>query len=157
MKKLAIIGTAVIALAVSLAVVQGAAAKSTGISQEYRAMLLRGAALNQMYGIGGPRQLTLERGTNERFAADNPLRQHEPVNPKYGVGSLTLERGLDERFAADNPVKQDIVGSTPSASVESPDFQWGDAGIGAGALLGLVALLGTGAVALRHRGHLRTS
>jgi hypothetical protein len=166
MKKLAIIGTAVAALAASLLVVQGAAAKSTAITPEYqayRAELLRSEGMNQLYGLGDSKQLTLERGANERFASGNPLRP-KPVNPKYGTGSLTLgvgtlERGIDQRFAADNPVRQDLVDSTPSPSTnESSDFQWSDAGIGAGALLGLVALLGTGVLAFRHRGHnLRTS
>ena len=37
MKKLALIGTAVVALAASLVVAQGAAAKSTGIPPDYQA------------------------------------------------------------------------------------------------------------------------
>jgi hypothetical protein len=165
MKKLAIIGTTVVALAASLLVAQGAAAKSTAITPEYqafRAELLRSQGMNQVYGLGASKRLTLERGANERFAAGNPLRP-KPVYQKYGVGSLTLgvgtlERGIDQRFAADNPVRQDLVDSTPSTSTSASDFQWGDAGIGAGALLGLMALVGTGAFALRHRGHnLKTS
>jgi hypothetical protein len=153
MKKLAIIGTVVTAVAVSLVVAPAAAAKPTGISPaQLHALKLRASLSDQ--------QLTLERGQSERFAVGNPLR-HEGVNPKYGmsgVQALTLERGLNERFASDNPLKQDLVGSTPPpAGAESSDFQWGDAGIGAGALLGLMALLGTGVVAVRHRGHLRTS
>jgi hypothetical protein len=158
MKKLAIIGTAVVALATSLAVVQGAAAKSTGITPEYqafRAELLRSQGMNQLYGLGDYKQLTLERGNYERFVTGNPLRQ-KPVKPSYGLASLTLERGIDERFAVDNPVRNELV-SSPSTSTGT-DFQWSDAGIGAGALLGLMALIGTGVVALRHRGHnLRTS
>ena len=152
MKKLAIIGTVVTAVAVSLVVAPAAAAKPTGISPaQLHALKLRASLSDQ--------QLTLERGQSERFAVSNPLRQ-EGVNPKYGmsgVQALTLERGLNERFTSDNPVKQDLVGSTPLAAAESSDFQWGDAGIVAGALLGLMALLGTGVVAVRHRGHLRTS
>lgn len=156
MKKLAIIGTAVVALAASLAIVQGAAAKSTGVPPDYQALMLRSDGMNQLYGLGNYKQLTLERGNNERFAAGNPLRQ-KPVKPTYGLASLTLERGIDERFAVDNPVRNELVSSTPSTSTAT-DFQWGDAGIGAGALLGLMALIGTGFVAFRHRGHnLRTS
>jgi hypothetical protein len=47
-----------------------------------------------------------------------------------------------------------------SAATVSPssDFEWGDAGIGAGIAVGLTALAGGGALlARRHRGHLRTS
>lgn len=168
MKKLAIIGTVFIAVAASLVAAQAAGAKPSGVPPaQYHALMLRESQSQQ--------QLTLERGSSERFAADNPLRQ-KAVNPPhgievgggispqsvgepltYGIGSLTLERGLDERFASDNPVKQDLLGTTPSPSVESSDFQWGDAGIGAGVLLGAMALLGTCLVAFRHRGHLRTS
>jgi hypothetical protein len=157
MKKLAIIGTAVVALAASLAVAQGAAAKSTGISPEYQALLLRSDGMNQLYGLGNYKQLTLERGNHQRFAPGNPLWQ-KPVKPTFGgVASLTLERGIDDRFAIDNPVRNELVGSTSATSTDT-NFQWDDAGIGAGALLGLMALLGTGVVAFRHRGHnLRTS
>ena len=161
MKKLALIGTAVVALAASLVVAQVAAAKPTGIPPDYQALLLRSDAMNQLYGLGNYKQLTLERGNHERFAPGNPLRS-KPVTPRYGVGSLTLgvgtlERGIDERFAIDNPVRNELVDSTPSTSTAT-GFQWDDAGIGAGALLGLIALIGTGFVAFRHRGHnLRTS
>jgi hypothetical protein len=155
MKKLAIIGTVVVALATSLAVVQGSAAKSTGIPPDYQALLLRSDGMNQLYGLGDYKQLTLERGNHERFTPGNPLWQ-KPVKPNYGLASLSLERGIDERFAVDNPVRNELV-SSPSTSTGT-DFQWSDAGIGAGALLGLMALIGTGVVAFRHRGHnLRTS
>ena len=152
MKKLAIFGTFVIAAAVSLVVVQGAAGKpSTVPPAQYHALMFRESQSQQ--------QLTLERARNERFAVGNPLRRVSPNYAIPGVEALTLERGLNERFASDNPVKQDLLGSTPSPSpsVESPDFQWGDAGIGAGVLLGAMALLGTCVVAFRHRGQLRTS
>jgi hypothetical protein len=151
MKKLAIFGTFVIAAAVSLVVVQGAAGKpSTVPPAQYHALMFRESQSQQ--------QLTLERAPNERFAVGNPERYGGPM-PQDGIVAVTLERGLNERFASDNPVKQDLLGSTPSPSpsVESPDFQWGDAGIGAGALLGAMALLGTCVVAFRHRGQLRTS
>jgi hypothetical protein len=152
MKKLVFIGT-VVTVAVSLVAVQAASAKSTAISEQ-QALLLRSE-----HGIGVP-QLTLERGSSERFAVDNPELYGGPI-PQDGIVAVTLERGLNERFASDNPVKQDLLGSdstpSPSPSVESPDFQWGDAGIGAGVLLGAMALLGTCVVAFRHRGHLRTS
>jgi hypothetical protein len=152
MKKLAIIGTLVTVVAVSLVVIPATSAKSSGIPPaQLHALMLRKSVDDQ--------QLTLERGANERFAVGNPLRRGD-VMAKYGIGSLTLERGLNERFASDNPVKQDLVGTTPSPSpsIGSPDFQWGDAGIGAGALLGAMALLGTCLVLVRNRGHhLKTS
>jgi hypothetical protein len=155
MKKLAIIGAALVTVAIALVIVPAGTAKPTP-SPGYQALLLRSQGMNHLYGIGARPQLTLERTSSQRFAVDNPLRQR-PVNPQYGIGSLTLERGLSERFASDNPVKADLVRSTPSTSVESSDFQWGDAGIGAGVLLAAVALLGTCFVVFRNHGHLRTS
>jgi hypothetical protein len=151
MKKLAITGVFVITIVASLVVVQGAAGKpSTVPPAQYHALMFRESQSQQ--------QLTLERARNERFAVGNPERYGGPV-PQDGIVAVTLERGLNERFASDNPVKQDLLGSTPSppSSVESSDFQWGDAGIGAGVLLGAMALLGTCLVAFRHRGQLRTS
>jgi hypothetical protein len=154
MKKLVIIGTVVATVAVSLVVVPAATAKPTGMSPaQLHALMLRKSLSDQ--------GLTLERGANERFAVGNPLRRGGVV-PRYDgldVASMTLERGLDERFASDNPVKAEIVGTAQPASpsVESSDFQWGDAGIGAAALLGAVALLGTCLVVFRNRSHLKTS
>ncbi len=152
MKKLAIIGTVVTAVAVSLVFLPAAIAKPTGMSPaQLHALMLRQSQSDK--------QLTLERGANERFAVGNPLRRGDVIATygSLGTGSLTLERGLDERFASDNPVKQELVGATPSPSVASSDFQWGDAGIGAGALLAAMALLGTCLVLFRNRGHLKTS
>ena len=135
MKKLVAIGIAVVALAAPV----GAAAKPL-------------PALSNMYRTGPAHPvLTLERGQSERFAASNPIRQQAST----GVASLTLERGVSERFAPDNPARGDLV--TSPRSVGSPDFQWGDAGIGAGVLFGLVALLATAVVGVRHHGHLGTS
>jgi hypothetical protein len=155
MKKLTVIGAALVTVAIALVIVPAAVAKPTP-SPEFQALLLRSEGMNQLYGIGAKPQLTLERTPSQRFAVGNPLRQ-QPVSPEYGLGSLTLERGLNERFASDNPVRADLVRSTPSTSVESSDFQWGDAGIGAGVLLAAIALLGTCFVVFRNHGHLRTS
>ena len=173
MKKLAIIGTVIVAVAVPLVVAQGAGAKPTGMSPaQYHALIAR---QNQQ-------QLTLERGKDERFARGNPLRNQgspaprgmtpaeyqalilrsEGMNQQYGVNpldTLTLERPLGNRFNADNPAKANLLGYVSTPTESSADFQWSDAGIGAGALLGLVALLGITLVGLRHRqhGHLGTS
>jgi hypothetical protein len=40
---------------------------------EYHALLVRSEALNRKYGLGTA-ALTLERGTNERFGSDNPIK-----------------------------------------------------------------------------------
>jgi hypothetical protein len=48
------------------------------------------------------------------------------------------------------------VGGTPTATASDDGFAWGDAAIGAGAALGVIALAGAGALALRRRGGLAT-
>lgn len=125
----------------------------TGVTPaEYRALLVRSEALNQRYGLG-----TYKIGPSLYEQRADALRG-EALNRKYGLGiqALTLERGANDRFAADNPTRGDLVRSTPVAT-SSPDFQWGDAGVGAAALLGIVALIGGGFFQVRHHGRLRTS
>jgi hypothetical protein len=183
MKKFAIIGTAVVAFAGPLAqstwampadvtpVVQSqsirplpAVTLEQGASQrfalqpfgptkaEQRADTLRGEALNKKYGLG-----TYKIGPSLAEQQADTLRG-EALNRKYGLGieALTLERGANDRFAADNPARGDLVRLTPSTT-SSPEFQWGDASIGAGVLLGAVALIGAGFFEVRQHGRLGTS
>lgn len=42
-------------------------------SAEYNALMARSEGLNKKYGLGTS-SLTLERGSNDRFAVDNPIR-----------------------------------------------------------------------------------
>jgi hypothetical protein len=179
MKKLAIIGTAVVALGGPLA--QGAGAMPADVSPvvqspvvvvkslpavplelgssqrvgvtpaEQRAFTLRGEALNKAYGLGA-----FAIGPTAAESRADTLRG-EALNRKYGlgIGSLTLERGTNERFAANDPTRGSLF-EEPSVT-SSPDFQWGDAGIGAAALLGLVALVGAGVFEVRQHGRLGTS
>jgi hypothetical protein len=87
------------------------------------------------------------------------MLRSEALNQRYGLGGtglVTLERGTSDRFAADNPTRGDLVRVTPT-TMSSPDFQWSDAGIGAGVLLGVVALIGAGFFEVRHHGRLGTS
>ena len=166
MKKLVIIGTAVAAFAGPLAqsawampadvtpLVQSPATQPVfgPTKAEQRADLLRSVALNQKYRLG-----TYKIGPSLAEQRADTLRG-EALNRKYGLGieSLTLERGANDRFAADNPTRGDLVRFTPITS-SSPDFQWGDAGIGAGVLLGAVALIGAGFFEGRHHGRLGSS
>ena len=138
MRKLPIIVIAVLGFA-TIAVAQ-AAAKPTGMSQpEYRALMLRSDGLNQLYGLGVP-----VKGENYYARA---LPTASPVVNVPVKGENYYARGLPT--------------STPttfaSASSTSTDFQWGDAGIGAGALLGLMALVAAAFSLRRHRFHLGTS
>jgi hypothetical protein len=119
---------------------------------EYRALMLRSEALNKRYSLGA-----YKIGPSQAEQRADSLRG-EALNRKYGLGveSLNLELAANDRFAADNPTRGDLVRSTPSTT-SSPDFQWGDAGIGAGVLLGIVALIGAGFFEVRNHGRLRTS
>jgi hypothetical protein len=181
MKKLVIIGTALVALGGPLAQSAGAMpADVTPVVQQQNAQPLPAVALElgqgQRFAVQGAtpaeqRALTLRsEGLNKKYhlgtyaTGVTPaeyralMLRSEALNQRYGLGTgaLTLERGTTERFAADNPTRGDLVDSSPSVT-SSPDFQWGDAGIGAGVLLGLVALAGAGFFEVRHHGRLGTS
>jgi hypothetical protein len=158
MRKLATIGIAVVALGGPLA--QGAGAMPAdvspvvhspivvvkplpaaplrlGLSQhrgvegmsaaEKRAFTLSGQALNRQYGLG-----TFVPGPTLAELRADRLRG-QALNRKYGLGT-----------------------ETPNVT-SSSRFEWGDAGIGAAVLLGIVALLGAGLFEARHHGRLGTS
>ena len=166
MKKLAIIGTVVTAVALGL--VGQAVAKPT-------------SSVNPL-----PTAVALEQGLNQRFPSDNPapraafgmnpaeyhalMARSEGLNKKYGLGtySLTLERGSNERFTVDNPTtgtkaigtnRRNVVASTPTPNPTdtTTDFAWDDAGIGAGVLLAVMAFATLGVLGARHHGRLGTS
>lgn len=158
MKKLATIGIAVVALGGPLA--QGAGAMPADVSPvvhspivvvkplpavplrlgftrhqavegmspaEKRAFTLRGEALNRQYGLG----TSVPGPTAAELRADTLRGQ--ALNRKYGLGS-----------------------GTPK-DTSSSGFDLGAAGIGAAALLGIVALLGASVFEVRHHRRLRTS
>jgi hypothetical protein len=143
MKKLALIGIAVLGL--SLTVVAQAPAKPSGIPKtevaqgmtpaEYRALMLRSEGLNRLYGIDVPVK-------GENFYSRGFSAAPDDSVPVKG-----------ENYFANG-----LPNSTPTvASTGSNDFEWGNVGIGAVALLGLLAIV-AGVIGLRrHRLHLRTS
>lgn len=144
MKQLATIAVVVGALSV----VGAAAAKPTGIlNTPYRS----DPAPSSSVSIG-KQQVGM---TPAEYRA--LILRSEALNQKYGLGveSPTLERGSGDRFSAGNPTKGELVASPPADS--STDFAWSDTSIGAGAVLGALALAATGIVGIRHRGRLGTS
>jgi len=177
MKKLALIGIAVVVGALTFAgtalakpTAQSPQAPSGMTAAEYDALMARSQGLNDLYGVKPLPAVTLEQGQNQRFSVSQPapkigmtkaeydalMARSEGLNRKYGLGieSLTLERGSNDRFSPGNPTKDQLVAFTPSDS--STGFAWDDAGIGAGVgagVLALLAVVGTGIVALRHRSH----
>jgi hypothetical protein len=131
---LATIGAAVV-LAASA---QAAASKPAAMSQsEYRALMIRSETLNELHGNAAtrlsPQQLTelyragANRMTPQEFAA--LVARSEALNVRYGLD------------ATSRPTK---VVQQPTGS--GNDFRWGDFGIGAAAMLGVV-LLGGGLLA----------
>ena len=170
MKKLAIIGIAVLGLSLTIAVSQAGA--NPGLSKsEARALMLRSEGLNQQYGpdvVQVRSENPFARGATTQ-AADVQVRSENPfargtttqggyralmirsegLNQKYGIGAV---RGENARSL---PVSVPTTfASAPSSSTE---FQWSYAVIGAGALLVLMALA-AGLFGLgRHRVRLGTS
>jgi hypothetical protein len=161
MKKLAIIGIAVLGLSLVIAV-SPAGARSGMTKAEYRALMLRSEALNRLYQAPGkPALMSLP----EYRAL---MLRSEGLNKKYGVVQVRGENFYARGFAAspdDNvPVKGEnyfangLPTSTPAvASSDTTAFEWGNVGIGVAGLLGLIILAG-GVIGLhRHRLHPRTS
>src|SRR6266581_675275 len=163
MKKLAIIGIAVLGLTLTIAVSEAGA--YPGLSKsESRALMLRSEGLNQQYGpdVQVKSENPFARAATTQ-AADVQVRSENPfargattqagyralmvrsegLNQKYGIGTV---RGENARSL---PVSVPTTfASAPSTSTE---FQWSYAVIGAGALLGLMALV-AGVLGLgRHR------
>ena len=134
MKKLAIIVIAVVGF--GTIAVQAAAGMSPS---EHRALMLRSDGLNQLYGLGAP-----VKGENY-----------------YARGLPTASPVVNVPVKGENYYARGLPSSTPTTFVSAPssstDFQWGDAGIGAGALLGLMVLAAGALGVRRHRFHLGTS
>ncbi len=154
MKRLAIIGTAVAALAGPLA-------------QSAWSMPADVTPLVQSQSVAPLPAVTLEQGSTQRFAlrptfgpskaeqrADT-LRS-EALNQKYRLGTYKIGPTLAEQRA--DTLRGQALNQRYGLGVESSsDFQWGDASIGAGVLLAAVALIGAGFFEVRHHGRLGTS
>ena len=123
--------TAVAALAFFAGSVQAANSRPAGMPKAaYRALMLRGEALNRQYGLGSGTYKPAAMGWQEYRAL--ALRS-KALNAKYGLGGAH------------------VVASTPPAvTVAENGFVWGDLAIGAAAMLGLV-LVATGVFAATRR------
>jgi hypothetical protein len=123
--------TAVAALAFFAGSVQAANSRPAGMTKaEYRALMLRGEALNRQYGLGSGTYKPAAMGWQEYRAL---VLRGKALNAKYGLGGAH------------------VVASTPPAvTVAENEFVWGDFAIGAAAMLGLV-LVATGVFAATRR------
>jgi len=162
MKKLAIIGIAVLGLTLTIAVSQAGA--NPGLSKsEVRALKLRGEGLNQQYGLGVQfkSENPYERArlaSNVQFKSENPNARGQ-IAPTVDQGYRALmlrSEGLNQKYGIE-PVRggenaRSVPVSVPTTFVSAPstwtEFKWGDAVIGAGALIGLMALV-AGLLAIR--------
>jgi len=175
MKKLAIIGIAVLGLTLTTAVSQAGA--NPGVSKdELRALKLRGEALNQQYGLGvqfkseNSNARGQQYGLGVQFKSENPHargtvapKQATPKQAEYRALLLRSE-GLNQKYGIDPvrggenarsvPVSVPATFASPSNSTE---FKWGDAVIGAAALIALMAIVAGLLVTRRDRFRLGTS
>jgi hypothetical protein len=128
-------------------VLTGAAAAQTGqrppgmTAQQYKAELIRGEALNKRYHLGtyslaaqsGPRPAGM---TTQQWQAE--LARGDALNERYRLGAYADSGDIS---AVTTSAPQRVV------SVAASGFDWGAAGIGAGAAIGL-ALVATGMVVI---------
>jgi hypothetical protein len=113
--------------------------------QQYQAMMLRAEGLNVRYGLGKPAGMThlqyraeLIRGAGLNELHGLPVRlTSEEITRMYGPVVLA---------ASSNP-----AAATSTSSGNS--FDWRDAGVGAAVVIALVLIGATGALAVRHHGH----
>jgi hypothetical protein len=159
MKKLAAIGAVAVVVAVSLVSAQAASARPAGITPaEYRALMIHSEGLNNRFAHKTVSPVPVGMTRDEYRAL---LLRSEGLNRKYSVNSLdslTLERGTQQRFGIGNPLREGPV-ANPTVS-DSSNIAWDNIGIGMGAALGLLALIATAVIGVRHHGqhgHLGTS
>jgi hypothetical protein len=129
----AVLGTigAIVVLAASA---QAATSKPAGMSQpEYRALMIRSEARNKLYGNAVTR-LSPRVFKELNQAGANRMAPHELAALVARSEALNRQYGLDR---TSQPTK---VEEQPTGSGNGLD--WGDFGIGAAAMLGLVLLSG---------------
>ena len=133
------IGTAITAAVAMLVLAGSAVAQSGGSAQQSAGDLARGDALNKRYHLGaygaaaqaGQKPAGM---TTQQWQAE--LARGEALNQRYGLGAYAES---SKSLASATPI------SPPVVSPAADGFDWGAAGIGAGAAIGL-ALLATGMV-----------
>lgn len=122
--RIAALLSAVGALLILGGAAQAATSKPAGMSDgEYRALTVRSQALNARHGLG----VAAKQPEPATAAASGALLlRSQALNDRYGLGGS----------AAAGPT------TTPEPAVIATDaFAWGDFGIGAGAMLGVMVLV----------------
>jgi hypothetical protein len=164
MKKLAIIGIAVLGLSLMVAV-SPAGARPSMSKAEFQAAMQRGKALNQLYQVPGkPPLMSLSEYQALRARGQGLNQRYGVVQVAQVKGENYYARGFvaspddsvpvkgENYFANGLPTQTPVV-----ASSNTNDFEWGDVGIGVAGLVALMAIA-AGVIGLRrHRLHLETS
>jgi len=128
-QKIATLLAALAVVAAATGIAQAATSKPAGMSQaEYRALTIRGNALNEKYRLGEWKNVPQGMTPAEYRAL---MIRGEALNKQYGLG------------------KWSTSSSIPTVAV-SHGFAWGAFGIGAVAMLGLVLLAGGVVAGSRH-------
>ena len=113
-------------------------------AQQLKAVQARAQAMDRYYHLGAFSPTTLARQADERRAQAMDRYYH------LGGSSLTAQQLKADRARAQATDRFYHLGSYAVIESSSP-FQWSDAGIGAGAMLGMILVAGGLAVTLRRR------
>ena len=120
--RIAAVLATVSALTAFAGVAQAGTSRPPSMSKaEYRALMLRGEALNQKYGLGPQRAVPQGMTAAEHRAL---MLRSEALNQKYGLG------------------KQKAAAVTSQPTTSTRGFAWGAFGIGAAVMFGLALLAG---------------
>jgi hypothetical protein len=151
--------TAVAALAFFAGSVQAANSRPAGMTKAaYRALMLRSEALNRQYGLGSGALLATSAVAASDALTPKAIHalgaRYEAMAQYYAGASSSLPpqaaRALGERYEAMAEHYQQA--QLEQARRQAAAFSWADAGIGALAAIGAVALLGLGALGIRSHG-----
>lgn len=144
-----------------------AATGFAGNTQSSQAVEARAAAMNRFYGLGTG-HAAVQRAEERRAQATNSFygvgtfgstslqqaeeRRSEAMNQYYGVGAANdgVARQAEQR-RSEAVNRYYHVGRYAVVSVSNP-FDWADAGVGAGTMLGAIVLAFGLALAVRRRG-----
>jgi hypothetical protein len=109
---------------------------------EYRALIIRSEAFNRKYGVAHHALASSSKPTSMSNAEYRALMlRGEGLNQKYGVGQ-SQKPIVSEKIGG---LQLPATSTTTQVVSSGSEFDWGDAGIGAGVVFGTM-LLGAGLV-----------
>jgi len=114
--------------------------------QQWKAEQARGNALNRYYGLGAYSPAAVEARKAEKTRGQELNRYY-----RLGAFSTKAEARRADKIRGQELNRRYRLGQYAVVETSST-FQWNDAGIGAGAMLGAILVAGGLAVTLRRRG-----